>query len=921
SKALVVTRDNKMPISQIKEKLTLPDKENFSIKAWLSSAGKLLDQAKSADERGDLEAVYVNNVKASSIIIEIIPKHKDCEKMNEKEKKDFRELRSGINGIIAKAEEAGKKLEEIENEKNKTNRSQENEATISYMQMPEPHPTPELTSNLLSNNFNSLQQSSTVCIMNNNIGGITSTSTGSNNLNITHMQNEISKTSNVGQKQTIYPPVSPSSFEAFTPKQHKKKSPLDDLPASGKIEASVLRSLLSITEDPPHILVLDVRHRDEFDRGHIKTKNIVCLDPIILKDEISSINIESKQIVGPEFEKKLFADRHNFDLIVYHDQNSSFIPNFTKTSDDNKNAMKNLIQAISKNEFKKRLKKDPVLLNGGFDAWYRLAASQLDKDADQNPSIVSNSKHVKLVKRSILDFFQQPYGSAQSMTESNYSSSPTGNLMYNNNNSSIYGVVSNSWTTATNKPMPQIPNSDSTSATTQSGSSLKRRKTRFDHPYHGFSEIKNPEYAPPLPPKKHEVTTSITASANCSEQMAMHNKSSLISEQGHHRFPQSESGYSTLGSCIGITGLRNLGNTCFMNSVLQCLSGTLPFARYFLDGSFRRHINKSNPLGTEGVLAEAFAKLIQVMWSEQFNFVSPVTFKEAIGRFAPQFSGCDQQDSQEFLAYLLDGLHEDLNIIKKKPIIKELTLQEEEEMEMLQPQIASEIEWEKYLMRNTSIVVSLFQGQFRNKLICLTCNKTSSTYNVFMYLSLPIPTNIKDGEQVDLKMCLNEFTKEEILEGDDAWNCPRCKVARRAKKQLTISRLPDILLIHLKRFSFNGPFRDKLETKVYFPLKNLDLTSYVPTPIPQPTLIGSIPKTDIPGSGGSRYNLQQTGPFIYDLYAVSNHYGGLNGGHYTACVRKNEWHIFDDSRVSKCDEQSVMTRAAYSLFYVRTSIQ
>ncbi|CAG8593490.1 13198_t:CDS:2 [Gigaspora margarita] len=882
-----------MPISQIKEKLTLPDKENFSIKSWLNSAGKLLDQAKLADERGDLEAVYVNNVKASSIIIEIIPKHKDCEKMNEKERKDFRELRS------------------------------ENKAIDGYMQMPEPHPTPELTSNLLSNNFNSLQQSSTVSIMNNNIGGITSTSTGSNNLNITHMQNEISKISNVGPKQTIYPPVSPSSFEAFTPKLHKKKSPLDDLPASGKIEASFLRSLLSITEDPPHILVLDVRHRDEFDRGHIKTKNIVCLDPIILKDEISSINIESKQIVGPEFEKKLFADRHNFDLIVYHDQNSSFIPNFTKTSDDNKSAMKNLIQAICKNEFKKHLKKDPVLLNGGFDAWCRLAgesANQHDKDADQNPSIVSNSKHVKHVNRSILDFFQQPYGSAQSMMESNYSSGPTGNLMYNNNNSSIYGVVSNPLTNATNKPMPQIPNSDSTSATTQSGSSLKRRKTVFDHPYHGFSEIKNPEYAPPLPPKKHEVTTSTTASANSSEQMAMHNKSSLISEQGHHRFPQSESGYSTLGSCIGITGLRNLGNTCFMNSVLQCLSGTLPFARYFLDGSFRRHINKSNPLGTEGVLAEAFAKLIQVMWSDQFNFVSPVTFKEAIGRFAPQFSGCDQQDSQEFLAYLLDGLHEDLNIVKKKPIIKELTPKEEEEMEMLQPQIASEIEWEKYLLRNSSVVVSLFQGQFRNKLTCLTCNKTSSTYNVFMYLSLPIPTNI-DGEQVDLKMCLNDFTKEEILEGDDAWNCPRCKVSRRAKKQLTISRLPDILLIHLKRFSFNGPFRDKLETKVHFPLRNLDLTSYVPTPIPQPTPIGFIPKTDIPGSGGSLYNLQQTGPFVYDLYAVSNHYGGLNGGHYTACVRKNEWHTFDDSRVSKCDEQSVMTRAAYSLFYVRTSIQ
>ncbi|CAG8655463.1 20292_t:CDS:2 [Dentiscutata erythropus] len=893
-----------MPISQLKEKLVIPDKENFSIKSWLSSAGKLLDQKNS----------NTRFIIIKSIILEIIPKHKEYVNMHGKEKKDFSELR---NGVLAKAEEAGKKLEESEKEKNETNKSQGNETTDSYMQMPEPHPTPELTSNRLFNSANSLQQSSPLCIMNDNIGSITSISTGSNNLNITHMQNEITKTNNVAPKQTIYPQTPPGSASSFETKSltHKKKSPLDDLPTSGKIEASFLRYLLSITEGPPRILVLDVRNRDEFDYGHIKTKNIVCLEPIILKDEISSINLESKLIVSPEFEKNLFADRHNFDLIVYHDQDSSFIPSFTL---NNKHAMKNLIQAICKSEFKKHLKRDPVLLNGGFNAWHRLVgepgierninnntrANQRDKDADQNPISASNFKHVK---RNFLDFFQQPYSSAQSMTESNYSSSSTGGILYNN--SSIYSnspnIVSNSLITATNKPIPQTPTSVSASTTTQSGSSLKRRKTVFDHPYHGFSEIKNPEYAPPLPPKKHEVITSTPASTNSSEQMAMHNKSSLISDQG--RYTQSESSFSTLGSCIGITGLKNLGNTCFMNSVLQCLSGTLPFARYFLDGSFRRHINKTNPLGTKGVLAEAFAKLIRVMWSEQYNFVSPVTFKEAIGRFAPQFSGCDQQDSQEFLAYLLDGLHEDLNIIKEKPIVKELTIQEEEEMEMLQPQIASEIEWEKYLMRNSSVVVSLFQGQFRNKLTCLTCYKTSSTYNIFMYLSLPIPKNIKDGEPVDLKMCLNDFTKEEILEGDDAWNCPKCKCFRRAKKQLTISRLPDILLIHLKRFSFDGPFRNKLETKVHFPLRNLDLTSYVPTPIPQPTPIGSIPKMDIPGTGGSRYNLQQTGPFIYDLYAASNHYGGLNGGHYTACVRnRNEWHTFDDSRVSICDEQNVM---------------
>jgi len=99
--------------------------------------------------------------------------------------------------------------------------------------------------------------------------------------------------------------------------------------------------------------------------------------------------------------------------------------------------------------------------------------------------------------------------------------------------------------------------------------------------------------------------------------------------------------------------------------------------------------------------------------------------QKSICNFAQQFGGSDQHDSQEFLSFLLDGLHEDLNRIIAKPII-ETRPEREQELETLPQQIASEQEWKIYRLRNDSIVVDYFQGQFRNRMTCLTCSKASA---------------------------------------------------------------------------------------------------------------------------------------------------------------------------------------------------
>ncbi|KAL8266622.1 hypothetical protein R6Q59_003966 [Mikania micrantha] len=184
----------------------------------------------------------------------------------------------------------------------------------------------------------------------------------------------------------------------------------------------------------------------------------------------------------------------------------------------------------------------------------------------------------------------------------------------------------------------------------------------------------------------------------------------------------------------GLAGLQNLGNTCFMNSALQCLVHTPPLVDYFLQ-DYTDEINKQNPLGMHGELAVAFGELLRKLWSSGRTAVAPRAFKGKLARFAPQFSGYNQHDSQELLAFLLDGLHEDLNRVKQKPYIetKDSDGRPDEE-------VANEF-WSYHKARNDSIVVDVCQGQYKSTLVCPVCNKISITFDPFMYLSLPLPSN------------------------------------------------------------------------------------------------------------------------------------------------------------------------------------
>ncbi|NXT76102.1 UBP2 hydrolase, partial [Zapornia atra] len=332
----------------------------------------------------------------------------------------------------------------------------------------------------------------------------------------------------------------------------------------------------------------------------------------------------------------------------------------------------------------------------------------------------------------------------------------------------------------------------------------------------------------------------------------------------------------------GLTGLRNLGNTCFMNSILQCLSNTKELRDYCLQNQYLRDLNNNSRMRT--ALMSEFAKLIQLLWTSSPNeSVSPSEFKTQIQRYAPRFVGYNQQDAQEFLRFLLDGLHSEVNRVLVRPRASTDTL------DHLPDDEKSRQMWRRYQEREDSRISDLFVGQLKSSLTCSECGYCSTAFDPFWDLSLPIPK--KSYGEVTLMDCLRLFTKEDVLDGDEKPTCCRCKARTRCTKKFSIQKFPKILVLHLKRFSEARIRTSKLTTFVNFQLKDLDLREFAS---------------------------QSCNHTVYNLYAVSNHSGTTMGGHYTAYCKSpvsSEWHSFNDSRVTPMSSSHVRSSDAYLLFY------
>ncbi|KAH3717586.1 hypothetical protein DPMN_060379, partial [Dreissena polymorpha] len=276
-----------------------------------------------------------------------------------------------------------------------------------------------------------------------------------------------------------------------------------------------------------------------------------------------------------------------------------------------------------------------------------------------------------------------------------------------------------------------------------------------------------------------------------------------------------------------LTGLKNLGNSCYMNSTIQCLNNTLQLVNYFRSDSYRQ----TNCNRHHGQLVYEFAYLVKDLWSGEHLCIKPELFKAAIGRCQPKFAGSKQEDCQEFLTFLMEGLHEGLNKVKVKKQIQEQT------NEGLTDEMAAEISWRDHKLNNDSILVELFQGQFKKTIMCRTCSKQIVDFETFMYLFLPIPNTT----YCTLQDCLMHFSAEKSVTGNCLMPAPNCGENSDTFMKLEIWKVPQILIIVLKRFKMEGNWWTKIDAPVDIPTRDVDFSRFV---------IGPRPK-------------------IYNLYAVS----------------------------------------------------
>jgi len=344
----------------------------------------------------------------------------------------------------------------------------------------------------------------------------------------------------------------------------------------------------------------------------------------------------------------------------------------------------------------------------------------------------------------------------------------------------------------------------------------------------------------------------------------------------------------------GLSGLTNIGNTCFLNAIMQVISHTYELNNYLDLKTYKKHLNNKY----DSALLIEWDELRSLLWKENC-VVSPYKFVSTVHKLAElkgldMFTGFNQNDLPEFLIFLIDCFHTALSREVKLTITGKVCNETDkmaltcfEHIKQIYEKDYSEI-WKIFYGIHVSLLEKVSNG-----------DKISTVPEPFFIINLPIPTAIENPTLID---CFNLYVEGEILDGDNCFTLDDTKEKIEVKKTIMFWSFPDILVIDIKRYETNNLINKytnnnkfvsrKKQIMIDFPLENLNLSQYV---------LG--------------YNKET---YVYDLYGVCNHMGSANLGHYTSFVKNanNKWYHYNDNRVAEVtDVRQIISPNAYCFFY------
>ncbi|GAB1315712.1 ubiquitin-specific protease doa4 [Madurella fahalii] len=626
----------------------------------------------------------------------------------------------------------------------------------------------------------------------------------------------------------------------------------------------LLRFMRAGTKDLS-ILLIDIRNREEFDDGHIMSQATICLEPEVLsRPHISANQIADSMVLAPASEQLLFERRHDFDLVVFYDQDSERIAANPQTP--KAKAVHGLFNALTQYDFfgAPGKKSGPKLLRGGLDAWTSVVGN-----ASLQSSSTAGVKRMSAtpMARSFLNprqkYITRPIQDAEEARRWEDTIADVGAISpirttedflrrfppISEHRESMISPVS---------PPPSRPQSPF--------------QYRLSHEENLYTSLPPPPACPPpaLPRRSYSGLAEAEDSS-----VALAKRSSVKPNLDQIRKFR--------------TGLHNPGVFCFANSSLQAIFATPGFSREIWAGdwktAYKVPMKPDEQLENPQLLVKCLANLFHWLNQGAFPSLKAKTFmdyihfihsKTADGRQKPEaevFGGHCQQDAQEFYSFIMDNIHDETNTRRDRQPSKEEKPYTPKDGTIIQNAMDY---WRDYSSASASIVDKYFRGL---EVFISRCHNRDcrQELRLFQPCDVWILNLAGANDPTDLDSLLaNHQTSEHFPD----LVCETCNKPGRTRKA-KFARLPDRLAFCLNRFhnaggggllsSSSSNRTGKIHTKVRFPIRDLDLTRYCAEPDP-----------DMASTRDTHF----AGRMKYDCYAVTVHVGqGINGGHYYSYVQ------------------------------------